>query len=111
MVRTYVTANLYFLVFVCEVETGLLWCNKTTATATEATATTIGEALVIHIVRCKHKSVLRIIIVVVCCITEEITVLGTVTGIGVREESVRYALLHLQVKYGLLLAIVNTCDA
>ena len=110
MVRTYVTANLYFLVLVCEVETGLFWRYKTTATSTEATATAIGESPVVHIVRGKHKSILRIIIVIVCCITEKITVLCTITGISIREETVRYALLHLQVKYGLLLAVINTCD-
>ena len=83
MVRTHVTANFNLLVLVSEVETGLLWCHETAATSTEATATAIRETLVIHIVGCEHKSVLRNIVIVVCCVAEEITVLCTVARIGI----------------------------
>ena len=111
MVGTHVAAKLNLAVLVCESETSLLGCDKTTATATESTSAAIGEPLTVEVVGRQNQCILRHIVEVVCHVLEPVAVLCSVAGIGIGEEAVSHALLHLQVEHSLLLAVINACNA
>ena len=82
--------------------------KDTAATATETTATAIGEALAVHVVRGEYQCILRHIIEIVCHVPEEVTLFSTITSIGIGEETVSDTFLHFKVEYGLLFAVIDS---
>ena len=83
MVGTYITAEFNLVVLIGKVETGLFRCYKTTAAATEAASTAVGEPLAIKVVGRHDQSILGHIVIVVCGILEPVAFLGTVAGVGI----------------------------